>query len=232
MPCWSRTPTSWDQKLISITTCLGSLYRRPFFVYSSKHKHAVWHWIEASPTLSCLSCTAFGVRLLCCKLLKTILKLNPWQCVSEDVCVVVSPFYPKCRQFPILYPFAVKIVFDVDVFRSFIVFWATGKAEGSFVVDSNIDIWDIKPIFQKSLVLSNVAKAFVQHRTYRGQLPQLASLLAVIESTYPPIVKTLFSLQQTQSQIQLVESRSRCQMSVSDKWKEACLHCQWTAVLV
>ena len=96
-----------------------------------------------------------------------------------------------------MYWFADKTVFDVDVFRSFIVFWATGKSEGGFVVDSNIDVWDIKPIFQKSLVLPIVAEAFVQHRTYRGQLPQLASLLAVIESTYPPIVKTLFSLQQT-----------------------------------
>ena len=76
-----------------------------------------------------------------------------------------------------MYWFADKTVFDVDVFRSFIVFWATGKADGSFVVDSNIDVWDIKPIFQKSLVLPNVAKAFVQHWTYRGQLPQLASFL-------------------------------------------------------
>jgi hypothetical protein len=73
-----------------------------------------------------------------------------------------------------LYPFADKMVFDVDVFRSFMVFWATGNLEGSFVVDRNIDVWDIKTIFQKSLVLPNVAEAFFQHRTYRSQLSQFS----------------------------------------------------------
>ena len=91
----------------------------------------------------------------------------------------MSPFYPKCSQFPILYPFADRIVFDVDVFRSFMVFWATGNSEGSFVVDSNIDVWDIKPIFQKSLVLPNVAEASVQHRTYPGQLSLFHSIPVV-----------------------------------------------------
>ena len=125
----------------------------------------------------------------------------------------MSPFYPKCSQFPILYWFADKTVFDVDVFRSFIVFWATGKAEGSFVVDSNIDIWDIKSIFQKSLVLSNVAKAFVQHRTYRGRLPQLASLLSGDQKHLPADSENLvFTAANSKS-----NSACRVEKSVSDE---------------
>lgn len=71
-----------------------------------------------------------------------------------------------------MYQIADKMVFGVEVFNSLMVFWATDSSEGSFVVDSNIDVWDIKLIFQKCLVLPNVAETSVQHRTYMGQLPQ------------------------------------------------------------
>ena len=82
------------------------------------------------------------------------------------------------------------MVFDVEVFRSFMVFWATGDLEGSLVLDSKIDVWDIKPIFQKSLCITECCGSLCPTPVARGPAATIwRHYLAVIKSTYPPMAK-------------------------------------------